>query len=122
MDGFHSESAVSVRIIHVSTITSSANTPSCAPLIAQRISLKLSALTAAADILYSTFQIYSLVITEPGFNCSFSVWGYVFFSLLSISFTVSIAYMQKCIESDLLTLVPRCCFIEPSLRAGTKIW
>ncbi|KAK9687694.1 hypothetical protein K7432_014687, partial [Basidiobolus ranarum] len=62
------------------------------PKLADRVSLRLTFYVSIADLIYSIFQVLSYVIEKPGFWCSFSVWGYVNFSLLSVYLKGLIAF------------------------------
>ncbi|KAI9229306.1 MAG: hypothetical protein DHS80DRAFT_22472 [Piptocephalis tieghemiana] len=63
------------------------------PRLADRVSLRLTLATAFVDILYHLFQMIS-DLAEPiegNFWCTFSVWGYVWASLLSVFLTAALA-------------------------------
>ncbi|ORX89612.1 hypothetical protein K493DRAFT_305621 [Basidiobolus meristosporus CBS 931.73] len=65
--------------------------------LADRVSLRLTFYVSIADLVYSVFQVFSYVIEQPGFWCSFSVWGYVNFSLLSVYLKGLIAFSLQLI-------------------------
>ncbi|RKP14973.1 hypothetical protein BJ684DRAFT_18657 [Piptocephalis cylindrospora] len=63
------------------------------PRLADRVSLRLTLATAFVDALYHLFQMIS-DLAEPregNFWCTFSVWGYVWASLLSVFLTAALA-------------------------------
>ncbi|CAG8625292.1 12872_t:CDS:2 [Acaulospora morrowiae] len=62
------------------------------PPLADRVSFRLGFATMVSDLFYTTFQLVgNLAKNEPGFLCSFMVWGLVCSSLMSIFFTACIA-------------------------------
>ncbi|KAG9287152.1 hypothetical protein G9A89_001047 [Geosiphon pyriformis] len=61
------------------------------PALADRVSFRLGVCTSISDLVYSLFQLLSILETKPGFWCGFTVWGFVFASLLSTFFSDCIA-------------------------------
>ncbi|CAG8516506.1 2421_t:CDS:2 [Acaulospora morrowiae] len=62
------------------------------PPLADRVSFRLGFATMVSDLFYMAFQLVgNLAENEPGFMCSFMVWGLVSSSLMSVFFTACIA-------------------------------
>ncbi|RUS26078.1 hypothetical protein BC938DRAFT_471260 [Jimgerdemannia flammicorona] len=57
-----------------------------------RISMRLTIQAVATNILFSAGQIISDVMTTGGPLCTFSVWAYIFFDMLSIWLVTMIAF------------------------------
>ncbi|KAG9285127.1 hypothetical protein G9A89_008474 [Geosiphon pyriformis] len=61
------------------------------PDLADRVSFRLSVATNISDLFFSLFHLTIILYKTPGPLCSIVGWGWAFFSLTSVFYTVCIA-------------------------------
>jgi hypothetical protein len=62
------------------------------PTLVDRITLRLCILIAVVDVFYAVNQMWSAFVSTSNVACTFSVWSYIFLTLLFIFLTDAIAF------------------------------